>query len=116
MQRNSPALAADGVLQRPAFAVRANSFGVFAYAVVADGTAEAAADLAAAPQQHTALWGGSEHRVEAGRLRFNAAGGAAGACVQVCGQPEPNVRRAQGFNRQPVCGGKPMLFPLLYKS
>ena len=67
-----------------------------------------AADLAAAPQQYTALWGGSRHRVEAGRLRFNAA-------VQVCGQPEPNVRRAQGFNRQPVCGGKPMLFPLLYK-
>ncbi len=74
-----------------------------------------AADLAAAPQQYTALWGGSRHRIEAGRPRFNAAGGAAGACVQVCGQPEPNVRRAQVFNRQPVCGGKPMLFPLLYK-
>ena len=101
MQRNSPALAADGVLQRPTFAVRANGFGVFAYAVVADGTAEAAADLAAAPQQHTALWGGSEHRVEAGLLRFNAAGGAAGACVQVCGQPEPNsgARRASTGSR-----------------
>ena len=74
-----------------------------------------AADLAAAPQQYTARWGGSRPRIEAGRPRFNAAGGAAGACVQVCGQPEPNVRRAQVFNRQPVCGGKPMLFPLLYK-
>ena len=74
-----------------------------------------AVDLAAAPQRGMLLWGGSEHRVEAGRSRFNAAGGAAGAGVQVCGQPEPNVRRAQGFNRQPVCGGKPMLFPLLYK-